>query len=354
MKRTRIVFTAVLAVIALSLAGIAAAAQPAADEASLVSRMKALSFYTPDEPINVRFSLENRGTSSVWVLRWQVPSDDIDANIFAITRDGEPVPYIGPLVKRAEPTAEEYIEIRAGKTLSVTFDPSAVYDMTEQGRYAIHYRVGTLDVRTKEPATKGASVPTMRARVEQSGDIGFWFEGLAEHPLPEMGQSIGGYTKCTTSQQSSMQTAHNNAVSISSKAKQHLAANPSGSTLYTYWFGTYTSSRFSTVVSHYNSIYDAFVNKSVVYDCGCKKNYYAYVYPSQPYKIYVCRAFWAAPNLGRDSRAGTLVHEMSHFNVTAATDDWVYGASGAHSLALSNPTKAIDNADNHEYFAEDQ
>jgi peptidyl-Lys metalloendopeptidase len=87
-------------------------------------------------------------------------------------------------------------------------------------------------------------------------------------------------------------------------------------------------------------------------NCGCNQNYYAYVYPSKPYEIFVCKAFWSAPNTGTDSRAGTLIHEMSHFNVVAATDDHVYGQSGAKSLAISDPAKAIDNADSHEYFAE--
>jgi peptidyl-Lys metalloendopeptidase len=76
------------------------------------------------------------------------------------------------------------------------------------------------------------------------------------------------------------------------------------------------------------------------------------VYPSQPYTIYVCKAFWSAPMTGTDSKAGTLVHEMSHFTVVAGTDDWVYGQAGAASLATSDPAKAIDNADSHEYFGE--
>ena len=75
-------------------------------------------------------------------------------------------------------------------------------------------------------------------------------------------------------------------------------------------------------------------------------------YPNQPYKIYVCNAFWSAPMTGTDSKAGTLIHEMSHFNAVAATDDWAYGQTAAKSLAISNPTKALDNADSHEYFAE--
>jgi hypothetical protein len=103
-----------------------------------------------------------------------------------------------------------------------------------------------------------------------------------------------------------------------------------------------------------SSIAGAFEGQTVTINCkDSKKPYYAYVYPTRPYEIFVCRYFFSAPNLGRDSKAGTLVHEMSHFNVTAGTDDIVYGESGALNLAATSPNDAIRNADNHEYFAED-
>ena len=43
---------------------------------------------------------------------------------------------------------------------------------------------------------------------------------------------------------------------------------------------------------------------------------------------------------------------MSHFTVVASTNDDVYGQAGAKNLAITNPAQAVDNADNHEYFAE--
>ena len=58
------------------------------------------------------------------------------------------------------------------------------------------------------------------------------------------------------------------------------------------------------------------------------------------------------PEHGTDSKAGTLVHEMSHFDIVAGTEDHVYGQAGAKSLAISDPARAVDNADSHEYFAE--
>ena len=83
------------------------------------------------------------------------------------------------------------------------------------------------------------------------------------------------------------------------------------------------------------------------------QNYYAYVYPTRPYEIFVCRRLLdRAADRAPTPRRGTLIHEMSHFNVVAGTDDYVYGQTGAKSLAISNPAEALDNADSHEYFAE--
>ena len=58
------------------------------------------------------------------------------------------------------------------------------------------------------------------------------------------------------------------------------------------------------------------------------------------------------PDTGADSRAGALVHESSHFNANGGTFDYVYGEDPAKTLATNNPSRAIYNADNHEYFAE--
>jgi len=42
----------------------------------------------------------------------------------------------------------------------------------------------------------------------------------------------------------------------------------------------------------------------------------------------------------------------SHFIANGATKDWAYGQYACKKLAISNPDQAIDNADSHEYFAE--
>ena len=79
---------------------------------------------------------------------------------------------------------------------------------------------------------------------------------------------------------------------------------------------------------------------------------FAYVYPAKPYEIFLCDAFWSVAVTGTDSRSGTIVHETSHFTVVAGTDDNVYGQPRCRRLAIDYPSDAIDNADSHEYFAE--
>jgi peptidyl-Lys metalloendopeptidase len=165
-----------------------------------------------------------------------------------------------------------------------------------------------------------------------------------------------GFVSCSTTRQSTLRTALSYAERISLNSRNYLNSLPSTSrptdTAYKTWFGAYTTSRYSTVQSHFNNIYSAFNTKTVTFYCDCTSSAYAYVYANQPYRIHLCNAFWNAPTTGTDSKSGTLVHEMSHFSVVAGTQDYAYGQSACRSLATSNPDRAINNADNHEYFAE--
>ncbi|CAG8768261.1 1933_t:CDS:1, partial [Acaulospora colombiana] len=59
-----------------------------------------------------------------------------------------------------------------------------------------------------------------------------------------------------------------------------------------------------------------------------------------------------AADSGTDSKAGTIVHEASHFTKNGGTDDIRYGQRDCRELASSDPDTAIKNADSHEFFAE--
>ncbi|KAJ7181285.1 peptidyl-Lys metalloendopeptidase [Mycena filopes] len=118
------------------------------------------------------------------------------------------------------------------------------------------------------------------------------------------------------------------------------------------WFGTFTSAHHTTILSHYTKM-KADAYSAYTYDCSCTdSDTYAYVYPDEFGTIYLCGVFWEVSTTGTDSQGGTLIHESSHFLATASTQDYVYGQTAAKSLAKSNSAEAIENADSHEYFAE--
>ena len=56
--------------------------------------------------------------------------------------------------------------------------------------------------------------------------------------------------------------------------------------------------------------------------------------------------------MGSYSRAGTLVHEGTHFKEIADTQDYEYDPDAVHQLAVNTPLKAIRNANNYRFFSE--
>ncbi len=307
----------------------------------------------PGEDLNVKVTLTNTSSAPQRLLKWHTPFGAIEEALFDVSRDGVPVAYEGRHVKRPAPTAADYFVLQPGKSYSATVELSALYDVTMSGDYAIRFRTHAPDVLDSKIRAAGKQAPSPDDDLLQSDITKVWIEGTNAQravavPTGEAGLT---YSQCSASQQTSIASAMTAAKTMANGATAYLNAGTAG-TRYTKWFGSYNATRYTTVKSHFTAIKDALDNKPVVVDCSCKESYYAYVYPTQPYKIYVCNAFWSAPTSGTDSKGGTLVHETSHFNAVAATDDWAYGQSAAASLATSNVTRAIDNADSHEYFGE--
>ncbi|HVE82304.1 MAG TPA: M35 family metallo-endopeptidase [Myxococcales bacterium] len=295
------------------------------------------------DPVTVTLTVRNTSPGAIQLLRWKGPEAQLEESLFTITRDGAPVQYIGPIYKRGTPDAEDYLSIAPGQAVSQEIALSGFYDFTQTGSYQVRYEVKDLAVTTSAGKKTG---------LLKSNDVTFWVEGRA-NVSPEPDSIIGGYTRCDSTQQGLLVQAANQATTYATESLNYLSGSPSATPRYVTWFGAYSSSGWNKAKNDYTAIKDAFVTKTLTFDCHCKqKNTYAYVYPTQPYTIYLCGVFWQVPVSGTDSKGGTLIHEMSHFNVTASTDDWAYGQSACKSLALSNPTQALDNADSHEYFAE--
>ena len=291
--------------------------------------------FTASESVFVNVTISNTGKNPVKVLKWYTPFEDVEEPLFTVTREGDAVDYVGAHFKRLAPTGNDYINLKPGESFTRTVDLGQFYDLSGSGAYEIEYNYD--------------------ATALSSNKVGVSVEGRSAPSLEVVPEAVTGSTsfnKCTTSQQSALITARSNASNYAANSLAYLNAGTQGPR-YTTWFGVYNSTRYNTVKNHFAAIGSAMDTQSVTFDCSCKKkNVYAYVYANQPYKIYLCGVFWNAPATGTDSKAGTLIHEMSHFTVVAGTDDWAYGQTNAKALAISDPTKAVDNADSHEYFAE--
>jgi peptidyl-Lys metalloendopeptidase len=299
----------------------------------------------------VNVTVTNGTAATQYLLKWQTPLGAIEAPLFDVTRDGVPVRYLGVQVKRAVPSAADYIALKPGATLNRRVELSALYDMGITGAYSVRWRPGATQLFSRPGVARSGS-----QTLPDPASASVWIAGRlprgaldAGIPLPE-GAGLS-FSRCSNAQQETIAGAVQAAQAMAQDADAYLQRKDLGRR-YTSWFGAVDAARSTTMVRHFQAIKEAFGARPVTIDCGCNQSYYAYVYPNQPYKIYVCKAFWSAPVTGTDSKGGTLVHEMSHFTVVAGTDDLAYGQSAAGQLAASDPDKAINNADSHEYFGE--
>jgi peptidyl-Lys metalloendopeptidase len=307
----------------------------------------------------VNVTVTNATASTQYLLKWQTPFGAIEAPLFDVTRDGLPVRYLGMQVKRPAPIAADYIALKPGASQSRRVELSALYDMGVTGAYSVRWRAGATQLfsRPGMPRSSNQAAAANRATaLPDPATASVWIDGrlprgALDAAIPAAEGAGLSFSRCSNAQQETIAGAAQAAQAMAQDADVYLQRKDLGRR-YSGWFGPIDPARSTTVVRHFQAIKEAFASKPVTVDCGCNESYYAYVYPNQPYKIYVCKAFWSAPLTGTDSKGGTLVHEMSHFTVVAGTDDLAYGQSAASQLAASDPDKAINNADSHEYFGE--
>jgi peptidyl-Lys metalloendopeptidase len=349
MNKSKVRFHAVLFVLLAALF-LTSAVGAAPKDGPTVSLSVAQSNFSSTQDVLVTVTVSNPHKHTVRVLKWFTPAEGVEEPLFAVRRNGEPVAYLGAHYKRPAVTGKDYISLKAGESISHTVNLVDYYDLSQSGQYEVFYAVASFQLFDEK-----ANAFKFRDSLT-SEKISLHVEGRAARgkptppPTPVPGSTT--FNACTVDQQSALVSARNQAKTYASESSTYLMNHSSGTQRYTEWFGLFNSIRYDTVKSHFSAISSAMTEAGINFDCKCKQNYYAYVYPTQPYNIYLCKVFWQAPLSGTDSKAGTLIHEMSHFNVVAGTDDVVYGQTAARNLADSDPAAAITNADSHEYFAE--
>ena len=101
----------------------------------------------------LRFELANGSDSALRVLTWNTPLEGWKGTVLRVTRDGEELPYQGPMLKRGDPQADAYMEIPAGGKVDATVDLAEVYDVSRPGTYRVEADGDLIDV-TAGPAPR--------------------------------------------------------------------------------------------------------------------------------------------------------------------------------------------------------
>jgi len=293
--------------------------------------------FSVDDAVMVTLTYENTSGQAISFLkRGTALEGRIDADFLSIYYQGDKLPYVGRVYKRAPATSADYIRLAPGQKISATVDVLTGYRLDYSGDYSV------------SPATPGQQALKLGSTtIKLLSDRPIVFTVKKQTPIID---------SCAGNRPALIDSALSAAESIARRARDDLSRTPvdrrAEAQRYREWFGTYSQSRWNTVQNNFNRIFSAVSSRRLTFICDDSTGAFAYVYPSRPYEIYLGRAFWNAPRTGTDSKAGTIIHELSHFNVVANTDDVVYGQPGARSLARSNPSNAVRNADSHEYFAE--
>ncbi|CAF2353309.1 unnamed protein product [Rotaria sp. Silwood2] len=329
-----------------------------------VTIVSARSTCSKKQDVVVKLEYSNTGSQTIYILDWCLPRNELDDPLFTVTCNDVLVEYLGPMIKRREPTIEDVTPLKPGRIISTLVRISSAYDMTKTCNYSIHFTMPIERVIFKPVQTlntiSGKPISNLQSHI-QSNNIRLGIEGRPniqreQNDIMNVRKRAAtlSYASCTTSQMSQISSAFPEALIYANNSFIYLnTTTPNATNRSTTWFGTFSLANWNTVKGHFQNITNVFSSQAITFDCRCtKRGTYAYVYPSQPYRIYLCSVFWSAPTKGTDSKAGTLIHETSHFIVVAGTKDYVYGQTGCKNLAISNSSAAIMNADSHEYFAE--
>ncbi|KAH9478705.1 Peptidyl-Lys metalloendopeptidase [Psilocybe cubensis] len=305
------------------------------------------------ESLNVMATITNTGDEAIKILNDpRGPLSKLPTDTFTITDStGAKPAFTGIKVKYVPKTAASigaYTTLSPGESIKVSHNLGEAYNFTAPGAGAYDIQANNLFYIVK-PDNSVSPIYADHAsshRAHISGKLAVTRPGAGAL------SKRASYTGCSSSQQSALVSAASAAQSYAASSLSYLKSHTSATTRYTTWFGTYTAARYSTVLSQYTKI-NSNTFSSFTFDCTCTDSgTYAYVYPDTFGHVYLCGAFWSAPTTGTDSKGGTIIHESSHFTSNGGTDDNAYGQSACKSLAKSNPDSAVDNADSHEYFSE--
>jgi len=316
---------------------------------------------------SLRVSITNTKSEPLTMLLWNTPFDDMSqlfrGDIFNVAHStlGVVAEYSGIVLKRVL-TLQDFVTLNPGQTISTVLDLNNGYNFPVAGEYKVTLNTFARIVRDNDVTVLNSEfLRSLDVTPLHSGSVVVQIDQASPPLVFELPVNVStgtpSYKSCSSTDQSRASTANSNAGTMLSGAISNI--NKGCTAAYQTWFGACNSGRQSTVSTTLSKTASLRANSPYVIDCsqsGCPANTYAYVYPSDTtsHTVHLCSAWWSAPTgtCRYDSAAGTLIHELTHFNDVGATKDYAYGQTACKNLAQSNPSNAVYNADSYEYFNE--
>lgn len=117
---------------------------------------------TPNGKVLVQLTFINQGSRTVWIPREMLAEKELTGRRFDLRDFGNrPLDYTGKMVKRAAPTAADYMALEPGKMVMNTIDITQTYAF-KKGRHT--YNIGyagpvVADIRKPEVAAEFPARP---------------------------------------------------------------------------------------------------------------------------------------------------------------------------------------------------
>ena len=115
--------------------------------------------------VELEFTLKNDTANTYEVLTWGTPLEgEFNDNMFDITKDGEPLPYLGRQFKRGAPQKEDFFVMAPQSKLTATLFLEKAYAVTGPGLYTVQYRKPYISMKSNQSEMQ--LVPVVSNRIE--------------------------------------------------------------------------------------------------------------------------------------------------------------------------------------------
>lgn len=244
--------------------------------------------------------------------------------------------------------------IPAGQSIEVTFNVGEVHDLSAGGKFDIE-SAGIMQFADENGTKLIGSVPYASNKINTVVD-GAKAASMIKSFVVDKRTRV--QSDCTGSKGTATKAALSNCVNLANAAKQ-VAQSGSAAKLQEYFkdSGSATRNTVASVLGKVASECGSTTSGASDYYCtdvanGCEQGVLAYTVPSQSFEAYCDLYFDDLPGLTSQchaqDQATTTLHEMTHLNQVAGTQDLGYGY--ANAIRLSN-RDALNNADTYALFA---